>query len=200
MMSKKLRRFAVLAAMVLGLAACTERPSALPDSAPILTIDQPARPGREFPVQTGDQIQVIVFNQPDLSGDHIIPVDGIISLPLIGILTAGGNTIQQIESEIVQILKDGYLQDPKVSVRVLKYRPVSVIGGVNRPGNLDYQPGMRVIDAIAAAGDYSAEAILTKQPFVIRASSANRAKEIASVNDYIYPGDIIEIPASRIRR
>ncbi len=200
MKSKILRRLAVLAVLVLGLAACVQRPSVLPNSAPVLTVEQPARPGRQFPVQNGDQIQVIVFNQPDLSGEYIIPVDGIISVPLVGTVTAGGSTVQQIEAEIIQVLKGGYLQDPKVSVSVIRYRPVSVIGGVNSPGNLEYQPGMRVIDAIAAAGDYSAEAILTKQPFVIRATSANRAKEIASVNDFIYPGDIIEIPANRIRR
>ncbi|MHA1565521.1 MAG: polysaccharide biosynthesis/export family protein [Alphaproteobacteria bacterium] len=202
MMSKKFRRFALLAIVVLGLAACTERQSPIPTSGgPSLTVQQPVSPGRQFPVQTGDTVQVIVFNQVDLSGEHIIPVDGFISLPLIGSVVAGGKSVKQIETDITQSLKDnGFLRDPNVTVRVLAYRPVSVIGGVNRPGNLPYQPGMRVIDAIAAAGDYSAEAITTKPPFVIRASSPNRAKEVASVNDFIFPGDIIEIPATRIRR
>ncbi len=202
MISKKFRRFALLAMVVLALAACTQRASPIPTSGgPSLTVQQPVSPGREFPVQTGDTLQVIVFNQVDLSGEHIIPVDGFISIPLIGTVVAGGSSVKQIEGNIAEALKSGgFLRDPNVTVRVIKYRPVSVIGGVNRPGNLDYQPGMRVIDAIAAAGDYSVEAITTKPPFVIRASSPNREKEIATVNDFIFPGDIIEIPALRVRR
>ncbi len=192
---KKFRRFAVLAILVLGLAACTERASPIPVS-PLAPVVAPPVLGREFPVETGDQIQVVVFNQVDLSGEHIIPVDGIISIPLVGTVTAGGRTVKQIEAEITQILSQGFLQDPKVSVRVSKYRPVAVIGGVNRPGSLEYQPGMRVIGAVAAAGDFSPEAILTKPPFIIRAG----VKQVATVNDVIYPGDIIEIPANRVRR
>ena len=200
MMPKRFRRFALLAIVVLGLAACTERQSPIPTNAPQIIVTAPSGPG-QYQVQTGDTVQIIVFNQVDLSGDHIIPVDGYVSLPLIGSVAAGNRSVKNIESDIAQALKSGgFLRDPNVTVRVLAYRPVSVIGGVNRPGNLPYQPGMRVIDAIAAAGDYSAEAITTKPPFVIRASSPNRQKEIATVNDFIFPGDIIEIPALRIRR
>lgn len=152
----------------------------------------------------GDAIEVAVFNHEDLSClapdcEYEVTVDGLISVPLIGPVMARGRTIQDLEQEIADRLRGDFLVDPKVTIRVVRYRPVIVLGGVMTPGNQDYIPGMTILGAIAAAGGHSPEALTNRPPFVIRSDDPTRTRQEASLTDSILPGDIVEIPAVRRR-
>ena len=51
------------------------------------------------------------------------------------------------------------LRKPSVSVEVATYRPIYVLGEVNKPGQYPYQPGMTVVSAAAVAGGFTYRAV-----------------------------------------
>jgi len=56
---------------------------------------------------------------------------GIISYPLIGQLQLAGKTPEQVANDIQNKLKDGYLKNPMVTVRMLSFRDFYVSGECN---------------------------------------------------------------------
>jgi polysaccharide export outer membrane protein len=107
-----------------------------------------------YPLATGDSLGITVFGEPELSGDFEVDSLGSISLPLIGRVRATGLDTGELEVVIVEKLKDGYLNDPRVTVEVRAYRPFYILGGVKSPGRYPYILGMTVINAIALSGGF----------------------------------------------
>ncbi len=108
----------------------------------------------------GDEIRVITFDESQLTNTFTVGADGNISFPLIGNVQAAGLTVTQLSDDIAQSLKQGQIiSQPSVSVQVAEYRPISVLGEVNRPGQYPYQPGMTMLDAVALAGGFTYRAI-----------------------------------------
>jgi polysaccharide export outer membrane protein len=115
--------------------------------------DSPLASG-SYPLATGDRLGITVFGEPDLSGDFEVDSLGLISLPLIGRVQATGLDARGLEAIIVEKLRDGYLQNPRVTVEVQAYRPFYILGGVKSPGSYPYVIGMTVLNAIALSGGY----------------------------------------------
>lgn len=200
MFTKFTRRLGILLFGLFILAACEPQASTLGNpSGPILATDAVLPTSANIPLGVGDTIEVTILRNPDLSGTFDIAGDGRISLALIGAVDASGRAVGDVEQEITERYRGGFLRDPNVTVRVTTYRPVSVLGGVNNPGNLVYRPGMTVLAAIAAAGGLSREAIPGAQPLLVRASNRSGTSEFANVTDPIFPGDVVEIPSRIIR-
>ncbi len=198
------RRLGVIVFGIFVLAACAPSQGNLPIPArPDIPVFDPNAPvansGRSFPLGTGDTIEVTILRHDDLSGVFPIGGDGQIAMALIGNVRVAGRTQDEVEAEIAERYRGDFLRDPNVTVRVIEYRPVAVLGGVNQPGNLAYRPGMTVLAAIAAAGGRSAAALPDKQPLIIRASNTSGTSEFANGTDPVFPGDILEIPARLIR-
>ncbi len=200
MFTKLTRRLGILLIGLFILAACDPQASNLGNpGGPILTTDAVLPTSSNIPLGVGDTIEVTILRHPDLSGIFEIAGDGKISLALIGPIDANGRAVDEVESEITERYRGGFLRDPNVTVRVTTYRPVSVLGGVNNPGNLVYRPGMTVLAAIAAAGGLSREAIPGAQPLLVRAANRSGTSEFANATDPIFPGDVVEIPSRIIR-
>ena len=115
-------------------------------------LDQPYRLG------AGDRVRVTVFEQDGLTNTYSIDQSGYLSFPLVGAIPARGHTAQQMEKEIADKLRQGYLRDPDVSVEIDRYRPVFVMGEVGSPGQYAFVPGMTAQKAIASAGGFSPRA------------------------------------------
>lgn len=198
--SKLTRRLGILLFGLFILSACAPQATTLgnPDG-PIFDPNVPLPTVDNIPLGVGDEIEVTILRHPDLSGTFDIAGDGQISLALIGPVAASGRSVKDVEQEITQRYRGDFLRDPNVNVRVVTYRPVSVLGGVNNPGNLVYRPGMTVLTAIAAAGGLSREAIPGAQPVLVRAANTAGTSEFANTNDPIFPGDVVEIPSRIIR-
>jgi hypothetical protein len=75
-----------------------------------------------------------------------------VAFPLIGVVQAGAHTTEEVTREITGRLAGAYVNDPRVSVEVLNYRPFYILGEVNKPGEYPYASGMTVDQAIAKAG------------------------------------------------
>ena len=101
----------------------------------------------------GDEFEIRVYQEPDLSGEYTVGDSGSIVFPLIGNVVVGGRDCSEVEADIGARLRDGLVKEPAVSCRVklVKSARFSVVGDVSKPGTFPYVDGVTVIEAIAGA-------------------------------------------------
>lgn len=146
----------------------------------------------DYHLGSGDKVRVTVFGEDTLTGEYLVGGSGKISLPLVGEVQAGGLTISQFQNEIISVLKDGYITDPKVSAEVLNYRPFYILGEVQKPGEYPYSNGLTVLNAVATANGFTYRAN-TKKVFIKRAGeNAEHEYPLTSITQ-VAPGDTIRI-------
>lgn len=108
-----------------------------------------------------DDLIVIRALEADEINDKPVRIDmsGNIRLPLIGRVHAGGLTIEQLENELTDRLKN-YVKQPQLSVSVNEFRsqPFSVIGSVGVPGVHQLQGRKTLIEVISIAGGLKEDA------------------------------------------
>jgi len=104
----------------------------------------------------GDEIRIVVFQNPDLTLDTRVNENGSITYPLIGSVDVGGKPITAAEASIANALKSGgFVQKPQVNIMLMRIRgnQVSVLGEVNRPGRYPIETfNTRVSEMLANAG------------------------------------------------
>ncbi|WP_298189309.1 polysaccharide biosynthesis/export family protein [Novosphingobium sp.] len=181
-----------LALAIVGAAALLVGGCAGAGAPPISTADVAA--GLEsYHLGAGDRVRVTVFNEPSLTGEYNITPGGALAFPLIGMVAAGGRTIEAVQQELTAKLAEGYVNDPRVSVEVLNYRPFYILGEVNRPGEYSYASGMTVEQAIARAGGFTYRAN-EKTVFLRRQTGKGEsAVPLRSAQVAVLPGDTIRI-------
>jgi len=83
-----------------------------------------------------------------------VGLDGRISYPFVGEVTARGKTVLQLQKELERRLADGYIIDPHVSIKVTAYRSHKffVVGNVAKPGVYPLTKDITVAEAISLAG------------------------------------------------
>jgi polysaccharide export outer membrane protein len=141
----------------------------------------------------GDKLRVIVFQEPDLSGEFEVDSAGMVSLPLIEPINAQGMTIREFQDAVAAKLSAGYLVNPRVSAEVLNYRPFYITGEVNRPGEYPYVAGMNILKAIAMAGGTTYRAN-TKRIYLTRGKEGKETVIEPTPEVIIMPGDFIRVP------
>src|SRR5579871_6236845 len=155
--------FPFLYGSVSALAAWLVLATGCQGGAPAQT-DLGATPPTEYRIGPGDQLNVFVFNQPDLSVSVQVRPDGRISTPLVENLDAVGKTPSQLGRDIEKVLAD-YIRTPQVNVIVTNFvgtyaDQIRVVGeGVTQPRALPYRNGMHLMDVmiqIGAPGQFAA--------------------------------------------
>ena len=103
----------------------------------------------------GDKLNIITFDEPQLTGLFFVGANGMVSLPWIGDVPAAGRTESQLRGDIEARLKDGYILNPQVSLQVMVFRPFYILGEVNKPGEYPYVSGLTVMAAVATAQGFT---------------------------------------------
>lgn len=147
-------------------------------------------PAAAFRLSPGDKIKVATYGEEKLSGDFEISPAGTIDFPLIGEVEAAGLQTEELSKAIAAKLGDGYLLEPKVSVQVASFRPVYVLGEVNKPGEYPYTQGLTVRGAVAKADGFTYRAN-EKRVFVKRAGEAGEQVYPMTADFAVLPGDTI---------
>lgn len=149
----------------------------------------------KYQLGAGDQIQIQVYDEPDLTTKVKIDKSGVISFPFLNDIQVVGLSTKAVENLITEGLRGDYLINPQVSVSIVAYRPFFIHGQVKRPGGYPYQDDLTLDKAIALAGGLSARA--SKRAWKIT-RIINDKKLIISGNvaSEIKPDDIIEIEQS----
>lgn len=110
----------------------------------------------EYTLGPGDNIRVVVFQNPDLTLETRVSETGTINFPLIGLIRVAGMPISAAEQRIAKALIDGnFLKRPQVNIVLLMNRSnqVSVLGQVNRPGRYPLDTfSTRLSEVLAMAG------------------------------------------------
>jgi polysaccharide export outer membrane protein len=134
-----------------------------------------------YRLQPGDRLRVSVAGLRDADVEVQIDLDGMLSLPQAGRIVAAGRTLAEFEAElrgraagqaIKRYAPDGTplfipLAPEDIAVAVTAYRPVYVTGDVQRPGLVEFRPGMTARAAIAVAGGASRVAALGVDPMAV---------------------------------
>lgn len=164
----------------------------------------------EYLIGVDDRVQVEVWRNPELSVTVPVRPDGMISVPLIGDVPAGGRSAQSVATDI-EVQLAAFVREPKVAVILTELRSheflsrVRVTGAVHRPVSLPYRQGMTVLDAVLEAGGvndfaaagrtrlYRKEEGGSTRTFPIDLQRILRRGDL-DTNIDVRPGDIITVP------
>jgi polysaccharide biosynthesis/export protein len=175
----------LVALVLLALAGCGGPGSNLP----LLPTTGPA----DYSLGPGDQVRIITFGEDTLTGEFRVNDTGNIALPLVGAVHAAGLTSAGLEAAVAAALRRANLvREPSVAVEVIAYRPIYVLGEVNKPGQYGYQPGMTVVTAVAVAGGFTYRAI-DDYAAIVRTIEGKAVESKASRQSYVQPGDAITV-------
>jgi polysaccharide export outer membrane protein len=107
-----------------------------------------------YQVGQGDILKIAVWSQPELSGEFTVDVAGGITMPLIGMVKAEGQTLAQVEEAIRAKLADGYLINPQVTIGVAEFKSqrVFVVGEVRTPGVVPLSGALTLVEALTRVG------------------------------------------------
>ena len=158
--------------------------------------DLPSTPqgaAQAYVLGAGDTVRVTTFGEQDLTGQFRISDSGVLDVPLLGQVRAGGQTVEGLSQEIsAQLKRRNLFRDPHVSVEVVSYRPVFILGEVAKPGEYPYEPGMTVLRAVAIAGGFTYRAI-TDRASILRVEGEQGVETRAGRGTLVQPGDVVSI-------
>jgi len=121
----------------------------------------PALPAASLRLQSGDLVDIAVYNVPELTTKARVSTKGEIYLPLIDYVHVAGLTGEEAEGLIQKRLSDGrFVKNPHVTLFVDQYaaQGVSILGEVVRPGVYPVPGQQRLFDLISAAGGFTEKA------------------------------------------
>jgi protein involved in polysaccharide export with SLBB domain len=188
-MMRNFFRWAAILAIGLQLGGC------LRDYGPVTTDTVPVpQTAVATHLQTGDQLKIIVFGEDALSGIYDISPAGSIAMPLVGSIMAAGRTRGELEHALTSAYASGkFLQEPKITVSVVTFRPFYIFGEVSTPGKYAYTSGLDVLTAVATAGGFTYRA--TRSSVLIRHPGEEVWQEYSlGAPLAVQPGDLIRIP------
>lgn len=123
---------------------------------------------KTFVIGPEDILGIRVWREPELSTGAQVRPDGKITLPLIGEVTAAGETPEALKNKIVEMLTE-YINKPEVivSVQSVQSRKFYVSGEVGRPGTYPLVVPTTILQAVTNAGGFK-EFANTKRITVLR--------------------------------
>lgn len=164
----------------------------------------------DYLIGPGDQVQVFVWRNPEVSQTVAVRPDGKITTPLVEDLIASGKTSSQLARDIEKVLET-YIRQPIVTVIVGGFngqydQQIRVVGEATTPQALPYKRGMSLLDVMIAVGGLTEFAAGNKASIVrgtgeqqqiipVRIADLLEDGEIRA-NVSMRPGDILVIPES----
>jgi len=152
-----------------------------------------------------DLLDIAVWRDEELRGEVLVRPDGGISFPLAGNLMVAGKTVEQVQAELTDRIRE-YVPDAVVSVSVLKVSgyQVYVLGKVNNPGQYTVGRYLNVIQALTYAGGltpFASERNITiirrtengEKVFPFNYSAVKRGRGLDQ-NIQLKSGDVVLVP------
>src|SRR5712692_2124135 len=142
------------------------------------------RAATDYPIGPGDVLEISVPAMEELK-DRAVRVsgEGVITLPFVGTVRAGGLTERELKEEIRRRLEADVMHNPQVNIFVREYRSrqVAVIGAVEKPGLYSLASGAdTILDMISLAGGMKEEAAPRIYFIPAEPVENGKAKELAS--------------------
>lgn len=147
----------------------------------------------DYRLGPGDEVRVVVFGQPTLSGDFVVDGSGSVAMPLVGGVPATGRTVREFERAVEDRLRGDYVLEPRVSAQVTTFRPYFILGEVNKPGKYPFVDGLTVVNAIATAEGFTYRAETGRVLIKRSGDTAEHAVRLSPTTP-VMPGDTIRVP------
>ncbi|HXH93626.1 MAG TPA: polysaccharide biosynthesis/export family protein [Thermoanaerobaculia bacterium] len=151
---------------------------------------EPPASASDAPIGPRDQIEVKVYQDPNLYTRATVSDDGRITMPLIGKVDVSGLTPTEVEQRIKALLEAKYINKADVTVTVTEAgsKPISVIGAVMRPGRIGITGNITLIQAITQAGGLGTG--YGRTLYVLRTASNGLTEQIAvDIDDLMVNGN-----------
>ncbi len=198
-------RLAAVAATAL-VAACTGSTQVVqPTPAPMVAVET------DYRIGPGDNLQIFVWNHPELSVTVPVRPDGKISTPLIENMVAAGKTPSELSRDMEAGLGE-YVRSPTVNVIVTSFvgtyaEQIRVVGQAQQPQSLTYLANMTVLDVMIAVGGLAPFAA-GNRAVILRREGEQQTRIPVRLSDLLNsgdvsenlpmrPGDVLIIPESR---
>ncbi len=159
----------------------------------------------DYTLHPGDQLEVAVWKEPDLTKTVIVRPDGKFSFPLAGETVAIGRTIPQVQAEITNKLK-AYIPEPVVTaaLTIMDGNRIYVIGQVQKPGSFVMNPRLNVLQALSLASGLTPFAAVNdiivvrgtgtgQKVLQFRYSDVSKGKSLEQ-NIPLEAGDVVVVP------
>lgn len=179
-------------------------------SLPSLTDMEAQVPKHDYLIGPGDNVNITVWRNPEVSQTVPVRPDGKITTPLVEDLPASGRTATELARDIEAALSK-FIQQPVVTVIVTGFvgpytEQIRVIGQAAKPQALPYREDMSLMDVLIAVGGVTEFASGNKativrkidgkqQKFGVRLDDLIKDGDI-SANTPMRPGDVLIIPES----
>ena len=165
----------------------------------------------EYRIGPQDLLKVSIFMNEELERELRVNATGQISLPLIGVVQAGGKTVLELETEIAEKLGKTYLQNPQVTVFIKEFtsQRVTVEGAVKKAGIYPITGQTSLLQAIALAGGTDSDVADDEAVVVFRTVNGQRmvakfnlqdVRNGAAADPQIYGDDIVVVNESKAKR
>jgi polysaccharide export outer membrane protein len=161
-----------------------------------------------YHIGPGDQLNIFVWRNPEVSTSVIVRPDGIINTPLVEDLNVSEKTPTQVARNIEEQLSK-YIKEPIVTVSISNFEgpykeQIRVIGQAVEPKSLPYNEDMTLLDLIIAVGGLTEfadgnKAILARieqgqqKQYTLRIEDLIQQGDLKANIDLL-PGDIVIIP------
>ncbi len=171
----------------------------------------PALPS-QYLIGPGDQLEVFVWNNKDLSVTIPVRPDGRISTPLVEDMQAVGKTPTKLARDM-EVALANYIKTPQVNIVVRSFvgtfaEQIRVVGKATVPKALPYRRNMTVLDVMIEVGGLATGAAGNRAK-IVRSSGGQRIDVPVRLDDLLndgnlsqnvemLPGDVLIIPESRL--
>ena len=106
-----------------------------------------------------DILTITVFDEENLATTQPIDGNNEIKVPLVGKVEVGGLTVREAEQLLErEFIRQEYLRNPLITIKVQSRKEVSVLGEVNSPGTITFKSDVNVlniIELIAMCGGFN---------------------------------------------
>jgi polysaccharide export outer membrane protein len=152
------------------------------------------------PLRPGDELNIVVFRTPELTGTYLIDSRGLVQIPGLGTLRVAGLDPTQATERLQQALVSRGFASPEIAVRPLIR--VGVLGRVATPGLHSVEPGTTLLQLLTIAGGPSDDANLARTRVVregrVHVVNLRSALEGGAAGRIVlYSNDVVEIPQRR---
>jgi polysaccharide export outer membrane protein len=161
-------------------------------AAPADTAAARAESSANYVLGPTDKVKISIYGEEGLTGEYVISSTGQISLPLIGNVQAAGMTVSDFQKHLVEVYREGYLKDPKITAEVQIERPFFILGEVKSPGQYPCLNGMTALNAVATAGGFTYRAD-TDEIYIRHAGDQGEVKVKITPTLIVQPGDTLRV-------
>ncbi|WP_373085979.1 XrtA/PEP-CTERM system exopolysaccharide export protein [Sneathiella sp.] len=177
----------LLISLALLVSACTAQNQAS-TVAPASLSEAP-----QYIIGPQDELDVFVWQNPNLSVTVPVRPDGRISTPLVDDMVAASKTSQELARDLEKVLAK-YVKDPLVTVTVKTFngpynQQIRIVGQAAEPKAIPYRSEMTVLDAMIAVGGMT-EFAAGNRTVIVRNEGGENKSYVVRLNDLLMDGDV----------